>query len=90
MYIVDLQGELVLQPNFEHQHLKALIEDSSELLLDKVVAEPEGHFSYSISTEDGTTSKNIFYKFYPYLNWVISAGVLEQELNKTTVYCWQA
>ncbi|MEZ9468936.1 diguanylate cyclase [Vibrio lentus] len=82
VYIVDLQGTLVLQPNFEHEHLKTLIDDSSELLIDKVVDEPEGHFSYSISTADGTTSKNIFYKFYPYLNWVISAGVLEQELNK--------
>ncbi|MEZ9288489.1 diguanylate cyclase [Vibrio lentus] len=82
VYIVDLQGTLVLQPNFEHEHLKTLIDDSSELLIDKVVDEPEGHFSYSISTVDGTTSKNIFYKFYPYLNWVISAGVLEQELNK--------
>ncbi|MEZ9008754.1 diguanylate cyclase domain-containing protein [Vibrio sp. 10N.247.311.59] len=82
VYIVDLQGTLVLQPNFEHEHLKTLIDDSSELLIDKVADEPEGHFSYSISTVDGTTSKNIFYKFYPYLNWVISAGVLEQELNK--------
>ena len=82
VYIVDLQGTLVLQPNFEHEHLKALIDDSSELLIYKVVDKPEGHFSYSISTADGTTSKNIFYKFYPYLNWVISAGVLEQELNK--------
>ncbi|MEZ9775434.1 diguanylate cyclase [Vibrio sp. 10N.261.51.F11] len=82
VYIVDLQGTLVLQPNFEHEHLKTLIDDSSELLIDKVVDEPEGHFRYSISTADGTTSKNIFYKFYPYLNWVISAGVLEQELNK--------
>ena len=82
VYIVDLQGTLVLQPNFEHEHLKTLIDDSSELLIDKVVDEPEGHFSYSISTADSTTSKNIFYKFYPYLNWVISAGVLEQELNK--------
>lgn len=61
VYIVDLQGTLVLQPNFEHEHLKTLIDDSSELLIDKVVDEPEGHFSYSISTADGTTSKNIFY-----------------------------
>ncbi|MEZ8190773.1 diguanylate cyclase domain-containing protein [Vibrio sp. 1F279] len=82
VYIVDLQGELVLRPNFEHEHLKALIGYSSELLIDKVVAEPEGHFSYSISDDNGTTNKNIFYKLYPYLNWIISAGVLEQELNK--------
>ncbi|CAH6832954.1 GGDEF domain protein [Vibrio chagasii] len=82
VYIVDLQGELVLQPSVEHEHLKALIDDSSELLINKVGTEPEGHFSYSISDSNGTTSKNVFYKFYPYLNWVISAGVLEQELNK--------
>lgn len=82
VYIVDLEGELVLQPSFEHEQLKALINYSSELLIDKVMINPEGHFSYSISRDNGTTSKNIFYKFYPYLNWVISAGVLEQELNK--------
>ncbi|MFA0071928.1 sensor domain-containing diguanylate cyclase, partial [Vibrio breoganii] len=44
--------------------------------------QPEGHFSYSVSSDDGMTNKNVFYKFYPYLNWVISAGILEQELNK--------
>lgn len=75
VYIVDLEGELVLQPSFEHEQLKALINYSSELLIDKVMINPEGHFSYSISRDNGTTSKNIFYKFYPYLNWVISAGV---------------
>ncbi len=82
VYIVDLQGNLVLHPDFEHKPLKSLIGYSSELLIDRIATKPEGHFSYSISSDSGTTNKNIFYKFYPYLNWVISAGILEQELNR--------
>ncbi|MGF1800402.1 diguanylate cyclase [Vibrio gigantis] len=82
VYIVDLQGNLVLHPDFEHKPLKSLIGYSSELLIDRIAIKPEGHFSYSISSDSGTTNKNIFYKFYPYLNWVISAGILEQELNR--------
>lgn len=82
VYIVDLQGNLVLHPDFEHKPLKSLIGYSSELLIDRIATKPEGHFSYSISSDSGTTNKNIFYKFYPYLNWVISASILEQELNR--------
>ncbi len=82
VYIVDLQGNLVLHPDFEHKPLKSLIGYSSELPIDRIATKPEGHFSYSISSDSGTTNKNIFYKFYPYLNWVISAGILEQELNR--------
>ena len=82
VYIVDLQGNLVLHPDFEHKPLKSLIGYSSELLIDRIATKPEGHFSYSIYSDSGTTNKNIFYKFYPYLNWVISAGILEQELNR--------
>ncbi|MFA0544030.1 sensor domain-containing diguanylate cyclase, partial [Vibrio sp. 10N.222.52.B7] len=73
---------LVLHPDYEHKSLKALIGYSSELLIDRIATQPEGHFSYSISSDNGTTNKNVFYKFYPYLNWVISAGILEQELNR--------
>ncbi|KPL97262.1 sensor domain-containing diguanylate cyclase [Vibrio splendidus] len=82
VYIIDLQGNLVLHPDYEHKSLKALIGYSSELLIDRIATQPEGHFSYSISSDNGTTNKNVFYKFYPYLNWVISAGILEQELNR--------
>ncbi|MEZ8859986.1 diguanylate cyclase domain-containing protein [Vibrio sp. 10N.247.311.51] len=82
VYIVDLQGNLVLHPDYEHKSLKSLIGYSSELLIDRIATKPEGQFSYSISSDSGTTNKKIFYKFYPYLNWVISAGILEQELNR--------
>ncbi len=38
VYIVDLCVNARSQPNpFEHEHLKTLIDDSCELLIDKVV-----------------------------------------------------
>ena len=82
VYIIDLQGNLVLHPDSQRKSWEAIIGYSSELLIDRITTQPEGHFSYSISSDNGTTNKNVFYKFYPYLNWVISAGILEQELNR--------
>jgi len=82
IYIVDLDGKRILQNQFDNRAFESVVESTSQSFIRQVLNNREGHVKFDLENESGVATKNIFYKFYPYLNWVIVAGISEQELNK--------
>ena len=82
IYIVDLHGQRILQNKFDNRAFDSVVESTSKSFIEQVLNKREGHVKFDLQNESGVATKNIFYKFYPYLNWVIVAGISEQELKK--------
>ena len=82
IYIVGLDGQRILQNRFDDRAFESVVESTSQSFIQQVLNNREGHVKFDLENEFGVATKNIFYKFYPYLNWVIVAGISEQELKK--------
>ncbi|WP_105902753.1 diguanylate cyclase domain-containing protein [Vibrio gangliei] len=91
VYVVDSQGKLLLHPTSEGQSIHTLIGDSTYAFMNQVKTKPEGSFTYPLKLSNGkTVLKTVAYKYYPYLDWIIAAGISQQELSQPTDQLWHS
>ncbi|MGR6838758.1 Cache 3/Cache 2 fusion domain-containing protein [Aliivibrio wodanis] len=91
LFIVNGKGKLLLHPSREGVNIEYLIGLSTPEFLERVKADPEGSFTYRLQPDAGgkrikpfednsAVIKDVQYRYYPYLDWVIVSGIERDEL----------
>lgn len=91
LFIVDGNGKLLLHPSREGKNIESLIGISTTEFFERVKIHPEGTFTYELKPEhngkpvkhfedNSIVTKDVQYRYYPYLDWIIVSGIERGEL----------
>lgn len=91
VYVVDSKGKLVLHPTNEGQSIRSLIGNRTDEFMTQAKSQHYGSFTYVLNVPGKKpVQKTVAYKYYPYLDWIIAAGISQHELSKPTDQLWHS